>query len=958
MKKKILLSFILICISIFAFGMLNVSAETTGTYENLYYEIENGEVTIVNCDKSVTEVEIPDKIEGYTVTAINGDDGYSGFRNCTKLTSVTIPDTVTSISDYAFRYCKSLTSIVIPDSVTEIGQEAFYGCEKLADITLSNNLISIGSGAFTDTAYYKDESNWEDGVLYIGNTLIVCRENKVGEYTIKVGTRIISDNAFNAHSNCTKLTDITIPESVIAVGYDAFYGTGYYLNESNWENGTLYIDNVLIATNEDLSSEYEVKPGTRVIGDCAFAWRDLQSVTIPDSVEYIGVSAFIDNNIENLYIEDLDAYLKCQFGNSYSVPYSSDIKAYLNGKIIEDVEIPKGVIKISDFMFRGWKSLKTVIIPDGVKSIGINSFIYCTNLTDITMPDSIESIGWGAFSGCGNLSDISLPKKLVTIYSWAFNSCTGLTKVEIPEGVMWVGADAFSGTGIKTLTLPSTLKFVGRSAFCDSFSDSAGMIYGPNIERAYISDLEAYINCKYEDSGAIPLHNGGTLYLDNKVLKNLEIPEGIEIIPDYIFCGCESLKSVVIPEGVKSIGKYAFCNCENIESITLPKSLESIGESAFCDCNIKKVYISDLKSYINCEYKNRNAVPSASNYDGCDLYLNGQLVENISIPEGISKISDYIFYSLNIKSAEIPKGVTSIGDYAFYNCINLEKIEIPDGVRIIGDYAFARCRKMTNVTTPDSVTNIGEYALSGCNNLKSVTLSNNITTISTGLLEWCKALESITIPQGVIAIRPYAFGYCGGLTSVTIPKTVQEISSNAFFYYMYSGENNLSTVYYNGTDDDWNDIFIGTGNDALTNAMRKQIYYITLIDDAGNTSSITCQPNEKIKLSDIEKKYMHKVKLYTDKVMTKEFDTEVAITDNMTLYVKLGEEITVIYGDIDDDGEITMNDAIYLFNAAMFPEQYSIPSGQKTDYNGDGNFDMNDAIYLFNHAMFPEQYPI
>ena len=257
------------------------------------YTIPDGVKNIVSCAfwgcPGLTSVIIPD-----SVTNI---DNYA-FSWCTGLTSVTIGNSVTSIDNAAFRGCASLTNVTIPNSVTSIGDWAFESCTGLTNVTIGNSVKKIGEGAFGYCTGLTSVTI-PDSVTSVGNGAFYSCAG-LTNVTIPDSVTEIGDYAF---AYCDNLTSITIPDSVTSIGERAFDGTGVYNDSSNWENDVLYIGNHLIKAKTSISGDYTIKSGTKTIAGAAF--RDcsaLTSVTIPDSVTSIDISAFSASGLTSIKI--------------------------------------------------------------------------------------------------------------------------------------------------------------------------------------------------------------------------------------------------------------------------------------------------------------------------------------------------------------------------------------------------------------------------------------------------------------------------------------------------------------------------------------------------------------------------------------------------------------------------------------------------------------------------------
>ena len=468
-----------------------------------YEELNDGTVEITKfVSSSSTDIELPSVIDGKSVTSI-GDSAFDAFNidNCSNLTSIIIPDSVTRIGDYAFEDCTSLTSITIPDSVTSIGDNAFHKCTSLTSVTIPESVTSIGSSAFEYCTSLTDVTI-PNSVTSIGGsafsgctglTSITIPESvtSIGNYafdgctsltsiTIPESVTSIGNWAF---SDCTSLTSITIPDSVTSIGGSAFSGctglTSITIPESVTSIGNYAFDGCTSLTSITIPSSV-ISIGERTFSDCT----SLTSITIPDSVTSIGGGAFSDcTSLTSITIPDSvtsigsNAFHKCTSLTSITIPnsvISIGDSAFRECTSLTSIMIPDSVTSIGSYAFYNCTGLASITIPDSVTSIENCTFYNCTSLTSVMIPDSVTSIGNCTFYKCTSLTDVIIPGSVISIGDYAFTSCGGLTSVIISDSVTSIGDSAFRECiGLTSITIPDSVTSIGGLAFfsCDNLTD-------------------------------------------------------------------------------------------------------------------------------------------------------------------------------------------------------------------------------------------------------------------------------------------------------------------------------------------------------------------------------------------------------------------------------------------------------------------------------------------------------
>ncbi|MBQ7809618.1 MAG: leucine-rich repeat protein [Clostridia bacterium] len=380
-----------------------------------YTVLDDGTASITTYTGTEDKISIPSELDGYKVSTI----GNRAFLS-NKATEVIIPDTVTCIDTAAFRFMRNLTKITIPKSVTTIELSAFEYCESLSEITFPENIEFIGRNVLNQTAFAENPENWENGMLYVGTYLVSSDKDFSGMCTVKDGTTLIAEEAFKdrteiteinlpkslkyigkrSFEGCKKVKSVVLPEGVVSVGECAFLycselesinlpqsvksvgdialmDTKIYNNPDNWQDGIFALDNVILYTDSEFSGEYKIKEGIRIIADEAFAGqKEITSIIMPDSVEYIGKDAFgACYSLENIkFSENLIEISEWAFTDCIS---------------LSDISIPASVTAIHRYAFTDCRSLSSVVIPETVTEINPKALAY-RNPNDITpIPDFI-----------------------------------------------------------------------------------------------------------------------------------------------------------------------------------------------------------------------------------------------------------------------------------------------------------------------------------------------------------------------------------------------------------------------------------------------------------------------------------------------------------------------------------------------------------------------------------------
>jgi len=755
---------------------------------------------------SLTSITIP-----ANVTSMGFDTNNTMFRGATNLSSVTFePNSqLTRIENHMFNGASKLTSIEIPKSVTSIGSYAFYQASALTKVTfedvLNSQLTSIGDDAFSSTSiqlFELPESVTEIGTNALSYDVDTTKSSSIIIFDDKLPD-ISFDISFNIFDTIIDLVVIG-PNTMDRIAINNSFATQPWKidgvvkfveyasqSQSHTEITTISNEtfNVNVLTKDSVTNynRYKIQEissiafGSNIISIEDELLKDassLKSINIPITVRSIGKNVF----------QNASALTSVTFENS-SFSY---------------------LTSIGDGAFQGVSSLTSIDIPENVESIGASAFQDASGLTSIIIPENVESIGASAFQDASNLTSVTFEAnslslevnnkaQITSIEENTFRGASSLINISLPKSVTSIGANAFRSSALTAITISPYVESIGGGAFQDA------------------SGLEIVILKTFHGTSFLR-EIGVYAFQGASALTSISIPKNVTSIGTHAFQGASSLETVTFDtdSNLTSIGEQAFYGVNNLSSIIIPKSVTSIGTDAFYEA-------SKLTSVT---FEDNSELTSI----GHGVFEGAIAMTSIDIPKKVTEIHDSAFNHCSaLKSINIPESVINISEDAFSNTNNLQTFTMNNtnvtkgsnsgGYKTIENILydtdssgvnniFHRPHNYRNplvVISENTITIETPEFLN--NDIKDIDISENIQEISIGtssvyndisgimfnasgnkLIKYppARTNTSYVVPENVTSIENNAFKNVQHLTSITFPpnyefqprKSLPEIFAN------------------------------------------------------------------------------------------------------------------------------------------------------------------------------------
>ena len=603
------------------------------------------------------------------------------FQNCHSLQSITIPNSVKEISEYAFKYCSNLTNITLPEGLRTIDNYAFDGCYALTNITLPEGLTTIGVSAFCNCNALTNIT-LPEGLTTIGNyAFSLC--SGLTNITLPESLTYIGENAF---ANCSSLP---VENFIRYADWYAFEVTERDLKGYTLKAGTRMMSDGLFNNIDELQS-ISLPEGLIEISEKAFCdCGALSSVKLPESLTSIGNEAFYKctnlpsaNFPEGLTSIGSQAFAYCDSIKTISIPSTlktaSDNVFYGVGKNLERIEVAAPNFPLNNLFFSSNNNKLKAIVCHSEKALTMNNASSVPSSAIVYVPEGCYNSYQNVFTN-NIIVDGEVNKVNVTV------SVPGTLGEEILNQVENL-------RDVNELTISGTINDADKECITKSLVNLMHLDVS-NLKLENISGLghKQLFSIKFPEgcksiSGFRGYYN----------LEHITLPNSLEAIEDYSFYNCEFLKELQMPQSLKTIGKYAFAACYNLSNFVCNDSLISIGQRAFENCHkLESVTLNDplktINSYAfyNCDQLKTINIPQGLTGLSSGIFMSCDSLKSIQLHENIKTIDAQAFESCsNLSSINLPEGLTQIRSNAFEGCRSLTNLQLPSTLMYCEGNAF------------------------------------------------------------------------------------------------------------------------------------------------------------------------------------------------------------------------------------------------------------------------------
>ena len=693
---------------------------------------------ITNYEYYRGDIVIPESVtyggKNYIVTSV----GLSAFKFCADLTSITIPNSVTSIGYKAFAVTAWYNNL--PDGLVYVGKVAY--CYKgtmpaNTSISIIDGTLGIAGGAFEDCSGLTSVTLNSNAIVSKNYTsssnLKNIFGNQVAGYTI--GDEVTSIGGY-AFYGCSGLQSIVIGNGITELNVISIY-TGSKLKSLTIGSGVLSIKNsspstlpikIIWLTNTPPSGY------TNLVGKMNYVSNDSYT-SLNNKMVYSFLSSIFE--VDGIkYVPVSPSERTC---DAIDCVYDESAEIINIGKSVSYKEIAMTIKNVNPYVCFENPFIKEVnLSSEG--HLGNYAFQRCTGINDVTVNNQ-GSIGSYAFQGCTGIIDATINNQ-GNIGSYAFQGCKGMKTVTLGEMITSIDQYAFNGcSSLQNIVVPDAVILLGSYVFG---------------------------NC----SG----------------MTSAQIGSGVSIINSYTFSGCSSLTDIQIGGNVKTIGEDAFSNCNSLPYIYIPQSVTNINDDAFYGCtSLKNVTMEDrLNDDTPLTLGSNDSSPIFSSCPLDEVYIG----RNISYSTQSSKGYSPFYRNTSLRSVTITDKETEISPNEFYGCTNLQNVTIGDGVTTIGDWAFSGCSSLDYFAFGTKVKTIGKEAFSDCTAMTKL-ISKAITPPVCGdqalddINKWSCTLQvlpgSIDSYKVADQWKDFFFMEAVGIKDITTDKATEEIENCCYY---------------------------------------------------------------------------------------------------------------------------------------------------------------------------------